>query len=119
MLKKSLIAGGIIVAIGFVAAVVQVVSHRLWDGRVWACYRALGSGSAPLPSRMIVPADCRGGDMMIADLGTPNAAVTFGFRPPPTMWVSYALRTVDYDSYAIEVRQREGKTVAQIHHGSD
>ena len=51
--------------------VVQVVSHRLWEGHVWACYRALGSGSTPLPARLVVPADCRGGDLQIADLGTP------------------------------------------------
>ena len=119
MLKKTLIVAGVVLTIGFVAVTVQVVSHRLWERRVWSCYAALGSGTLPLKARFVVPPSCRAGEMMIADLGTPDAAVLFGFRPPRTMWVSYVLGTVEYDSYTIEVRRRNGAAGAQIHHGSE
>jgi hypothetical protein len=119
MLKKILIAASVPLVIALIAVVVQLLSHRAWERRVWSCYRDLGSGTVPLRARFTVPQRCRTGDMVVADLGTPEARVLFGFRPPRTMWVSYALRTVDYDAYVIEVRQLEGRMRAQIHHGSD
>jgi len=119
MLRKTLIVAGIVLAVAFVAAAVQIVSHRMWERRVWTCYEALGSGTVPLKTRFLVPPACRGDAMMVADLGTPDAAVVFAFRPPRTMWVSYAFGTVDYDSYSIEVHRRNGAPAAEIHHGSD
>ena len=119
MVKKTLIAAGVLLVIALIAVVVQVVSHRAWERRVWACYTDLGSGTVPLRARFTVPERCRASEIIVADLGAPNAEVLFGFRPPRAMWVSYALRTVDYDTYVIEVRQRDGRAFAQIHHGSD
>ena len=118
-MKKALIAIAVVLVIALVAVVVQVMSHRAWERQVWACYADLGSGSVPLRARFSVPSRCQSSEIAIADLGTPDAAVGFIFRPPRTMWVSYALRTADYDAYVIEVRRRDGRTVAQIHHGSD
>ena len=118
-MKKILIAAGVLLAIALIAVVVQVVSHRSWERRVWACYADLGSGTIPLKTRFAIPERCQASEMVVADLGAPNAEVLFGFRPPRAMWVSYAMRTADYDSYVIEVRQRDGRTYAQIHHGSD
>ena len=119
MNKKLLIAAGVLISLALLAMIVQVVSHRMWEKRVWACYAALGSGQTALPDRLLVPPPCKADAILINGLGSPNAAVLFAFQPPPTMWFSYMLRTVEYDSYTIEVRRRDGVTKAELHHGSD
>ena len=119
MNKKLLIAAGVLISLALVALIVQVVSHRMWEKRVWACFAALGSGQTPLPDRLLIPAPCKADAIYVNGLGTPNAQIMFGFQPPKTMWFSYMLRTVEYDSYMIEVSRRDGVTKAQLHHGSD
>lgn len=119
MNKKLLIAVGVLITLAFAALIVQVVSHRMWDRRVWVCYAALGSGQTALPDRLLIPSPCKAEVIFVTGLGTPNAAIMLGFRPPPTMWFSYMLQTVEYDSYTIEVSRRDGVTKAQLHHGSD
>jgi uncharacterized membrane protein len=119
MLKKMSIAFAILMTLGLVAMIVQTVSHRLWEKRVWSCYEALGSGNARLKERFVVPPVCRPAQIAIAELGTPNAEVLFAFRPPRTMWLSYVLGSVDYDGYVIELRRRDGYVSARMHHGSD
>ena len=119
MNKKLLIAAGVLITLFLAALIVQVVSHRIWEGRVWACYAALGSGQAALPDLLLIPPPCKADAIFVNRLGSPNAEVMFGFRPPPTMWFSYMLRTVEYDSYTIEVSRRDGVLKAQLHHGSD
>ena len=119
MNKKLLIAAGVLISLALVAMVMQVVSHRMWERRVWSCYAALGSGQTALPDRLLVPAPCKADAIFVNGLGTPNAQIVFGFRPPPTVWFSYMLRTVEYDSYTIEVSRRDSVLKAQLHHGPD
>jgi hypothetical protein len=117
--KKWLIALGVLVALGFAASLAQSVSQRMWERRVWSCYAALGSGETPLKARFLLPPMCRGTAILISNLGAPDAEVLLQFRPPQTMWLSYLMRTVDYDTYVIEIRTRDGVTRARLHHGSD
>jgi hypothetical protein len=119
MTRKMLIAAGVLITLALVAMIVQVVSHRMWERRVWSCYSALGSGVTPLPDRLLIPPVCKANAILVNNLGSANAEVVFGFRPPTTMWLSYVLRTVEYDSYTIEVSRRDGVTRAHMHHGSD
>src|SRR5712691_11826066 len=102
MTRKILIAAGVLVTLALIAMIVQVLSHRMWERRVWSCYAALGSGTTPLNDRLLIPPVCNTGAILVSNLGAPNAEVLFAFRPPRTMWLSYVLRTVDYDSYTIE-----------------
>src|SRR6476661_5554667 len=119
MLKKWVVAFAILMTIGLIAMIVQAVSHRTWERRVWTCYEALGSGNAHLKERFVLPPACRSAQIVVSALGKPEAQVLLAFRPPPTMWLSYAFGSVDYDSYAIELRRRDGYVTAQMHHGSD
>jgi len=107
-----------LVTLVLAAVIIQVVSRNAWERRVWSCYAALGSG-APLKSRFLLPAVCTPTKILIEDLGTPKAQVLLGFMPPRSMWLSYVMETVNYDSYVIELHSHEGVTSARIHHGSD
>ena len=108
-----------IVVIVLAAFVIQVASQRTWERRVWSCYGALGSG-APLKDPFALPSSCAAADLIsIRDLGKPSATLMIGFRPPVTMWISYATHTVEYDSYVIDVTSRDGALRARMSHGSD
>lgn len=112
-------AAALIVLSLIVAMIMQVVSHRMWERRVWACFSALGSGERRVSDRLLVPPVCTPDAILVSNIGLPNAEVILAFKPPRTMWWSYAMRTVEYDSYSIELSRREGGTRAQLHHGSD
>src|SRR5689334_10259533 len=118
-MKKTLISAAVIAGLVLVALIVQVVSRRVWDARVWSCYAALGGGEHALPVLFRIPSQCKATDIFVNRLGTPDAEVILGFRPPLTMWISYLARTADYDTYTIELRTRGAETQARIHHGSD
>jgi hypothetical protein len=119
MTKWALATVGVLVTLGLAAMIVQTVSREVWERKVWSCYDALGSGARPLKRRLLLPPVCKATGVLVSDLGAPNAQLVLGFQPPRTMWLSYALRTADYDSYAIEISTHAGITRAQIHHGSD
>jgi hypothetical protein len=119
MIRKTLIATGVIVAFIAGAVIIDVVSRRTWEARVWSCYSALGSGQAALPDRLLLPERCAASAVIIEDIGLPHAEVLLVFRPPRMMWLSYLLKSVDYDSYAIDVSRRAGVVRAKLHHGSD
>jgi len=116
--KNALVSVAMLVTLVLAAVIIQVVSRNAWERRVWSCYAALGSG-APLKSRFLLPAVCTPTKILIEDLGTPKAQVLLGFMPPRSMWLSYVMETVNYDSYVIELHSHEGVTSARIHHGSD
>jgi hypothetical protein len=118
MLKKAVVCTIVLVMLASFAVIVQVVTRRTWERRVWSCYAALESG-APLKSRFLIPEVCAPNKTLVGDLGTAKAHVLLGFRPPRTMWLAYVSGTVDYDSYVIELRNHEGVTRARVHHGSD
>ena len=115
---KIVVLAGSLIALAFGAVIVQVVSHRVWERRVWSCYAALGSGTERLKESFVIPTPCRAATIGIANIGLPNAQVLFEFRPPRTMWLSHVLRTVEYDTFMIELTRRDGYVSAHIHHGS-
>jgi len=117
--KKLVIIVVTVIVIAAAALVVQVMSHRSWEKGVWSCYAALGSGEAALANPLILPAKCSASAIAIRDLGKPTASVSLLFRPPTTMWVSHLMRTVEYDSYVIEISGRDSVVRAKMHHGSD
>ena len=87
-----------LISLALVAMIEQVVSHRMWDRRVWACYAALGSGQTALPDRLLIPPSCKAYAIYLNGLGTRNAQIMFAM---------------------IKVSRRDGVMKAQLHHGSD
>jgi hypothetical protein len=119
MNKSLLVASGVFVILALVAIIVDIGSENLWKRRVWSCYEALGSGDRQLKPGFRVPPPCQATGTFVVNLGAPDAKIVFVFQPPQTMWLSYLMKTADYDSYAIELHTDKGVTRAHMHHGSD
>ena len=112
------VPAGLLVVIALAVAT-HYASRALWEARVWSCFSKLGSGSNAVPEPFVIPSDCRTESIFVANLGRPNAEVVLLFPPPATMWISRLSRTVDYETYSIVLRRKEGVVLAEMHHGSD